>query len=45
MFITYSALSCKLATSFSVFSIFDIRGKKGSLCESHEIVQHINYQL
>ena len=45
MFITYSALSCKLATSFSAFSIFYLRGKKGNLCEYHEFFQHINYQL
>ena len=43
MFITYSVLSCKLALSFSTFSIFNLLAKKN--CEGYLNFQDIDHQL
>ena len=45
MWITYSLLSCKLATSFSTFSVFSLSGKKGNHYEAHVISQDTEHQI
>ena len=42
---TYSNLSCKLVTSFSIFSNFILSEKKVSPYEIHVIFQGIEHQL
>ena len=48
MWVTYSVLCyfpCKLATSFSTFSIFILASKNGKLLKVHVIFQDIEHQL
>ena len=45
MCITYSVLSCKLATSFSAFLIFILPGKNGNHYEVHVMFQDIENQF
>ena len=44
MCITYSSLSCKFVTSFSVFSVFILSGTKGKSCEGYVNFQDIEHQ-
>ena len=45
MQITYSDLSCKLATSFSTFSIFIYLVKMINCYGAHAVLRDIEYQL
>ena len=45
MYITYSALSCKLAATFSTFSVFILQVKMVNHCEGLAVFQDIEHQL
>ena len=45
MWITYSVFLCKLATRFSIFSVFILSGKNGKSNKAHVTFQDIEHQL